>query len=61
MFDFQVLDQRITLSALANHVRWNREAELLGGFQFNRELKFCRLLDWKISVSQSSTLKFSAF
>ena len=28
------------------HVRWNRQADLLGGFQIDDELELFRLLDW---------------
>jgi hypothetical protein len=31
------------------HVRWNRQTDLLGGFQIDHELEFRRLLDRKIS------------
>ena len=38
----------ITLSARRQHVRRNRQADLLGGFQIDDELELLRLLDWKI-------------
>jgi hypothetical protein len=31
------------------HIRWNREADLVGGFQIDHQLKLGRLFDRKIS------------
>jgi hypothetical protein len=30
------------------HIGWNREADLLGGFEIDNEFKFRRLLNWNI-------------
>src|SRR5262245_35176937 len=30
------------------HVRWNRQADLFGGFQVDNKFKLCRLLYWQV-------------
>src|SRR5258708_5728154 len=31
------------------HIRWNRQADLLGGFQIDHQLKLCRPLDRQVT------------
>ena len=38
----------MTLSALRQHLRRNRQADLLGGFQIDDQLELRRLLDGQI-------------
>lgn len=43
----------ITLSALRQHVRQNRKADLLSGLQIDHKLKFCELFaDREVAVNE---------
>ena len=39
------------------HVRWNCETDLFGGFQIDHEFKLGRLLDWKVGRGCASTIE----
>jgi hypothetical protein len=41
--------ERLAALVPRQHIRWNREADLVGGFQIDHQLKLGRLFDRKIS------------